>query len=171
MNRLLAFLFLQVFLWTQIGVYIEFMYVGANFSAKFEEGLRKEDSLEKQVLILSEVSYNQLIWLGKNEFSYEGKLYDVISTERKSNSYCLQVHSDEKEEKWLTAWFDFMEQSESEDEDECSFVLPFLKVPMKSEVYTWNLDFCSIPLPQHVVPYSKTLKSICLESNSPPPEA
>lgn len=153
-----------------MGVYLEFMWVGAQFSNKFQEELGRK-SEDYRSLELSSTEYESLIWRKKHEFTFKGNLFDVIREKQTENGYVLIVKHDGKEQNWLSNWLSYFDQGDEDDLESNGALLPFLKHTMKLDSFEWQINR-TFPLVSDKIPaYLAHENIVFLESGTPPPEA
>lgn len=154
-----------------MGVYVEFMWVGARFSENFKREVAEKKKIKTVVLSFNQEEYAALIWRKKHEFIFQNEMYDVLSSKQVNGLFVLTVKKDTKEKKWLNAWKNYFNESDSDDATANYTLIAFLKVPMKLESFDWDWEVKIGADTPWTVLKRMDYPSRFLESNTPPPEA
>jgi hypothetical protein len=103
MRKLISILLLTSILFNISGYYFTFLIIRQGYKRDFINHLR-HDNYSEAVLVLritdDEIlsEHSSFKWMEDNEFRYQGKMYDVISSEKQGNVSVFHCLNDSKEE-------------------------------------------------------------------------
>ncbi len=100
MKRIIPIFFLVIFLFNSLGYFIMFRFDQAEIRNQMRSEVLEKTPNSRLIRISVSSSHDsQICWTDDNEFSYKGKRFDVVRTEKKAdgsvNYFCL---NDSKED-------------------------------------------------------------------------
>ena len=175
MQKLISYGFLFLFVWQIVGFvgYFEF----SHYRLKKDLKLLIKSGVPQDELIVFEFSpeeINELVWLKKNEFDRNGKLFDVVRSHIEENGSTYMECISDSQEKILFAHLDQSVSRNLGDEDNSNPISNWIKVlhfPVLAVNYTVEVD--------NLIDQSKEINnyqyidlfvSRALNIDSPPPQ-
>ena len=165
LRKIIAIVLLFIFLFNIMGYYAVFEIMRRQVRLEMKEKMASSAKIVTILEIPDEISPGQFHWVHKEEFIYQGKMYDLIKKEKLPNStlyFCIHDHAEEK----LLAGF------QKNLDPNNRFLLSMLSqiiqdaVPPDQYHYTPQLTAGRIDFPQPIISFPLP----CLTPFSPPPE-
>jgi hypothetical protein len=109
MRKLLSLLLLSAVLFNICGYYFTFLIIRQGYKHDFISHL-KFDAANKDVLVLRiseeeiQSGHSGFKWTDDNEFTYQGKMFDLISNEKQGDTNIFRCLNDKKEEMLLAKY-------------------------------------------------------------------
>jgi hypothetical protein len=103
LKKIIALFFLCVFLFTSLGYFVAFKFSQLEIKAEMHSRIMTETPVSRLVcVIVPAEKLNTICWTEDREFSFEGKMYDLVKKEKYADGsvhfYCL---NDSKEDELL----------------------------------------------------------------------
>ena len=118
LKKPVTFFLLSLFVLYSFGYVCLYVQQKSQIHTEFFAGLSTGNSAgEIEIIKLKKTdlkSSGYLIWLEENEFSYHGRLYDIVKKIEKGDSVYYYCHNDKKEENLVKCFTTLIEQNTSE---------------------------------------------------------
>lgn len=109
LKRVFAYLFLAVFIYTSVGFYGTFIIQQRQTRKEIKRLIKQgvpEEKLTKLSFDPSSDEYKQLVWVKKNEFRYNGQMFDIVRQSTDENGIIHYACINDKQEEMLFANLD-----------------------------------------------------------------
>ncbi|MEP7171780.1 MAG: hypothetical protein ABI855_20570 [Bacteroidota bacterium] len=98
MKKIISVVLLFIFLYNISGYYLVFTEQQSEIKESVQNFLEEDDSGNLLLLNISQEDEKNITWNGNDEFSLNGKMYDVAFTKREGNVLRLYCYCDSKED-------------------------------------------------------------------------
>lgn len=174
MRQIIGLFLLSVFIFNLTGVMLVFKIQQMSIKQEIQNQLKREISEDKlHVLTLSAAEVSVLNWEEENEFTYKGKMYDVVKKELLADSsiryYCID---DQQETELFSELNDLIKKNTDSDNpisQAAKKLLKFLSLLYINEKWTTNSN--NFNLSALLQLYKDNYTSPQLNLNFPPPKA
>jgi hypothetical protein len=118
MKNTFAVLFLTIMLYNIVGNYSLFLLERIKIKQEVKQRIKREIPQEElTVLTFDKQSYKKIDWVERNEFRYNGSLYDVVNNQIDSDgNVSIYVINDEKEKELYALFEQQVDENDSDTE-------------------------------------------------------
>jgi len=173
MKKMIAIFIFTLMLWKIIGFTVYFNIEKLKIQQEVNNLTDQNLSVNKlTVLSFSLKQTKQLIWINKDEFKYQGRMYDIVKRSKSDCGYTFHCFNDQKEASLFVKLTQFTSNDLGHQSDESpinellkSLQFPFLLVSQ-------NIYFLAIALinEEHVFLYQNLHKDWSNQIVPPPPQ-
>lgn len=115
MKKRITYILLCTFIFNSVFYFFLFPFLIQSYKERFEEGKKGRIKTVTRVIEIDRSELNKLYFVHKNEFIFEGRLYDILNKKEDATKIIYSCYHDKEEEKAIKEHEDFSRKEKNRD--------------------------------------------------------